>query len=115
MIHTTTSTSQAGVRNSASASPTRTPLNPYSPAWMRPRSIPSACAASVDAMTPTVPAKPNHGSDPHGRQDEQTGDRAVHEHDLPDSAQAILKNPTTGMLCLLPSAGIVPSTIRSGL
>ena len=41
MIHTTTRTSQAGVRNSASASPTRTPLNPYSPAWMRPRRYPA--------------------------------------------------------------------------
>ena len=61
MIHTMTSTSHGGSRKSASPNPTSTPLNPYSPAWMAPRSKPSAIPASVEAITPIVPAKPNHG------------------------------------------------------
>ena len=117
MIHTMTRTSQAGVRNVASASPTRTPLNPYSPAWMRPRSIPSACAASVDAMTPSVPAKPTHGSKIHMA---ATMNRPVSglfmNTTCPTPRRQYSKNPTTGMLCAFsPSAGIVPSIICSGL
>jgi len=39
--------------------------------------------------------------DPHGRQDEQAGDRAVHKHDLPDSAQAVLEESHHGYVVRL--------------
>ena len=58
-IQTITSPLQVGCRKSENAAPTSTPLKPNSPTRIAPRSIPSSTAVSVEATTPSAPAKPS--------------------------------------------------------